>query len=449
MTNNQNVGSWILAKLNWQKCEVIPTLSATLYFFLIISSYYVLKPLRDSLSLELGAKRIPALEVFSLFFLVFANGFYSWIVAKFSRSFFMPAITYFFIACLVGFRVIFSYVIEPTPGPTDLLSSRTICISAYFVWVNLYILFVVSMFWSFINDHFSSEQSKRLYSTIGLGGLFGGLTGGMITSWFVTILGSANMFLIAATFLAPTLVCLWLIEKFPPGDKNDSKPSVGFLEPNPVEKDKSEFSKTLIGLKAVLGSPLLILLALEVFLYTFGSNIFSFQLKTLMETTIVNRDERTLYWAYLYNSINTVSIISQFIITKTVMKFSRPWLSLLMVPTWQIIGSIFLFFKPSLEAAAIIGVVRYALNYSLGRVIREYFYTPLSKEEKYQGKGFIDTLVFRAGAGISSSLLLSWMVFFPVGGWVDLFCITAWFCGFYVVAKIGKVFPKFLKEKSG
>lgn len=441
-------------------------------FFFIIMSYYVLKPIRESLAIELGARQVPALNVLSMFSLVLANGFYSWMVGKYRREVFIPWLIRGSLGCLIGFWLIFRELAGPAIHGAPLSLTRTVAITGYFIWVNIFGLFLPSMFWSFMNDVFSPEQGSRLYSKIGYGGLVGGLAGGGITAILVKSLGTAQMFLVTIVLLEPALWCMREIDRL----SSESVEKASTLADNGISgtvvspanaegKDTSGTDSTagssreskipaspqksgaLEGVRLTIASPYLGLMALETFLYTFGSSLFSYQVNELMEHEITARDQRTLYWAHLYNAINGLSLITQWLVTSRVMKTRSPWVGLIMLPMTQIIGSVFLLGSPSLDIAAIFSVVRYALNYSTGRAVRELFFTPLAREEKYQGKGFIDTFVFRMGDGMASSLLLAGIALMGPGRWIDASVISANSLGGVTIFLIGIAFARKARER--
>ncbi len=427
-----------------QEREIPVALVAFLYFFFLITAYYVLKPIRESLALELGAKKIPYLTIVSLSSLVICNGVYSFLIGLLPRQTFIAICTRFFSACLLLFWFVFWKLIPQVP-PTeafDIQHPRVVAIVAYFTWVNLFALVSVSMFWSFMNDVFSVSQGKRLYTLIGYGGLIGGLTGGILTSILAEKLGTSQMFLFAAFLLEPTVWCMRFIHRksgqlaleageYPSPGASSARTRVS--SPHPLD-----------GLKYTLASPLLGLMAIEMFIYTFSSSLFSFQINLLVEENLPSRDLRTAYWAGIYNMINGLSLLTQFLVTRFVFRFSIPVFGLALIPLIQVVGSSWLWLRPGLEAAAAFGVLRYALNYSTGKAVRELFYTPLSREEKYQGKGFIDTLMFRGGDGLASILLIQathaerWN--WGTGNWIDGTIIGMMAVSILVIRIIGKRF---------
>ncbi len=446
--------SWLGARAG----EGSVALVALVYFFFVITSYYVLKPIREGLAIELGAHRIPALNILSMLSLIGANAGYSWLVGRFDRERFITWLTRSCSVALVAFWAIFQVTSQPATGMSiwidpnilpdwlpDWLAVPTwrVClITVYFIWVNLFGLFMPSMFWSFINDSFTTDQGKRLYPTIGYGGLVGGLCGGIITVALTSVLGTANMFLVAAVLLEPTIWCMRFI------NRRCSAISAVSRETPPAEPVSQTVGQEVQARKAspwdgfvvTFTSAYLTLMALEMFLYTFASSIFSYQMNALMEAARLSPDARTVYWANIYNMINGLSLVTQFFVTRLVMGFRYPTIGLLLLPVSQIVGSMFLIRMPLLDIAAAVGVVRYALNYSTGRAVRELLFTPLSHDEKYQGKGFIDTLVFRAGDGLSSVLLLWGLAVWGSGPWVDVTIVSTMGFSALIILALGNIF---------
>jgi len=433
-----------------------------MYFFFIITSYYVLKPIREGLAIELGSQRIPALNILSMLSLIAANAGYSWLVGRYSRDRFITWITRACSISLVVFWVIFRFTEHPTvataiwidpallpawiPGWLPVPTSRVCAITLYFIWVNLFGLFSPSMFWSFINDSFSTDQGKRLYTTVGYGGLIGGLCGGIMTVVLTGLLGTANMFLVAAALLEPTIWCMRFIDKrCKPISTSQAVSLPEAPEPGtqPAKSDGMRTGKNASpwdGFAVTFSSAYLTLMALEMFMYTFASSMYSYQLNALMEAAHLSSDARTIYWANIYNMINGLSLLTQFFVTRFVMSSSYPAIGLLLLPLSQIVGSLLLIRMPLLDIAAAIGVIRYALNYSTGRAVRELFFTPLSHDEKYQGKGFIDTLVFRAGDGLSSVLLLWGLAVWGAGPWVDVTVVSTMCFSVLIILAVGSIF---------
>ncbi len=456
------------------------TVVAVAYFFFVICSYYVIKPIRGSLALELGSANIPVLNIFSMISLVIANAVYSWIVGKYKRDIFIPFITRFFVVCLAIFWCVFTFVIpinqgkavpksaevvtdrvitaenadafsadnteDSSPGkplseakPEFLGIIKTVLIGSYYLWVNFFSLMAVSMFWSFMNDVFTVEQGRRLYAIIGYGGLIGGLVGSGLTSLLVHRVGTFNLLILAIILLYPSIWCMQYIHRNhyrPEGIVNvDNKPVVPAHPPRPWD-----------GFLSVSKNPILICMALEMFLYTFSSTMFFQQLNRLIENEIGSDvNGRTMFIAGLYGKINIVSLFSQFFVTRLMMMMPNPIYGLLLLNLVQVVGTSLTFFNPSLLVASWVVIIRYALDYSTGRALRELVYIPLGREAKYQGKGFIDTVVFRIGDGLSSLILIGGIGFYSYGTWIDYSIQLAMLIQFYVIIKTAGLYGQRLK----
>lgn len=453
------------------------TFVSVAYFFFVICSYYVIKPIRGSLALELGSDNIPVLNILSMVSLVVANAVYSWIVGKYKRDIFIPFITRFFVVCLAVFWLIFTLFIpinEKSPAmsgsaadtfvsqpmaeqfaadskietnpptlmdPMDMIygSIKTMMIGVYYLWVNFFALMAVSMFWSFMNDVFTVNQGRRLYAIIGYGGLVGGLVGSALTSLLVRQVGTSNLFILAIVLLYPSIWCMQYIHK------NHYRPE-GVAEADNQPVKPAHPPRPWDGFLSVCKNPILICMALEMFLYTFSSTMFFQQLNRLIELEIGSDvNSKTAFIAGIYGRINIVSLFSQFFVTRLMMLLPNPVYGLLLLNLIQVVGTFFTMFTPSLVVASWVVIIRYAIDYSTGRALRELVYIPLDREAKYQGKGFIDTVVFRVGDGLSSIILIGGLGFYSYGTWIDYSIQLAMLVQFYVIIKTAGLYGQRLK----
>src|SRR4249919_4088350 len=190
-----------LARLRAALAESPPLWWAMLYFFCLLTGYYVLRPVRDAM----GASS-DALAVFPRAWVAWADArgwdlrdftlqllftgtflgmlalqpLYGALVARFPRRVFLPVVYLVFIACLLTFYVAFH---QAWPG-------RGV---AFFVWTAVFNLFAVSVFWSFMADVFDDAHAKQVYGYIGAGGTIGALVGPMITRNLAPRLGVDNL----------------------------------------------------------------------------------------------------------------------------------------------------------------------------------------------------------------------------------------------------------------
>ena len=176
---------------------------AFLFNFLVLSSYYVIRPIRDEMGVAGGVENLPWMFSATLVAMVLANALFAGLVMRNSRRRFIPLAYRFFLANLV----VFFFLLRLMPGEQQIWVGR-----AFFVWVSVYNLFVVSVFWAFMVDVFNSEQAKRLFGFIAVGGSLGAIIGAAATAVLVERFGATNLLLLSALFLEMAAQC---VRRFP------------------------------------------------------------------------------------------------------------------------------------------------------------------------------------------------------------------------------------------
>lgn len=454
-----DTSSYVLPTENHSEKKL--TVVAFLYFFFIISAYYVLKPVRESLALEFGAKNVNVLKIISMFSLIVVNAVYSMIIGSMKRDKFIPGITKFFIGSIVVFWGLFNFAIpltnthyNPNLSLLEQMSLLKIIVyGGFYLWVNMFSVVAVSMFWSFINDIFTVEQGKKYYAYVGYGGLIGGMTGSYITKLIVKRIGAIDILLVAAIILTPTLLCFhYILTHF--GNNN---PDSAFVN---NYKNKKTVNPTA-GFLSVKRNPILIFMAFEMLFYTCSATFFAHQLNHIVDTQLEQgtfaslKDAKTAFFADLYWQINIVSLVTQLLVTQLIMLLKIPVYGLLILNFIQVAGSILLASNTSTLAPIVIApitivswtiVIRSALDYSTARVLRESVYIPLDKDAKYQGKGFIDTVLFRIGGGLSSTILVFGLDIWGYGNWIDFSILFVMLLQFYVIIKAASLYGEKLQS---
>jgi AAA family ATP:ADP antiporter len=132
---------------------------AFLYFFSLLCSYYIVRPMRDEMGIAGGVENLQWLFTGTFVAMLAAVPLFGWVSSRFERRRFLPAVYYFFIVNLLLFFVLFR------SGITHAWVAR-----AFFIWTSVFNLFVVSVFWSFMADIFSNAQARRLFGFIAAAG---------------------------------------------------------------------------------------------------------------------------------------------------------------------------------------------------------------------------------------------------------------------------------------
>src|SRR5205085_7803383 len=182
------------------------------FHFIILTAYYVVKPIRDSIAASGRLETLPWMFTATLIVMLFANVIYAAIVARMERRKFIPFAYAFFILVLLLF---FALMRRGSPAQ-QLWTGR-----AFYVWVSVFNLFNTAIFWAFMTDLFTVEQGKRLYGFIAVGGSLGGVLGPFITARYVQNIGPANLLAISAAIFA---IAAALVRFFPSNFADRSKP---------------------------------------------------------------------------------------------------------------------------------------------------------------------------------------------------------------------------------
>jgi AAA family ATP:ADP antiporter len=156
--------------LGIERDELLAVAWSFIYFFCIMSAYFMLRSVRETMAIISGVQNIPWLFTGTFVLMMLATPVFGWITSRYSRRSFLPWVYYFFIANILIFFAVFTYAQEN--NLSLLWISR-----AFFVWLSVFNLFVVSVFWSFMADIYTKQQSRRLFGVISAGGSAGALVG--------------------------------------------------------------------------------------------------------------------------------------------------------------------------------------------------------------------------------------------------------------------------------
>src|SRR5437868_12308921 len=189
------------------------------FHFMILTGYYIMRPIRDSIAAGNRLETLPWMFPATLVAMLIANALFAAIVARMSRRKFIPLAYGFFIFNLVLFFVL----MRTCPPAQQVWIGR-----ALYVWVSVFNLFNTAVFWAFMTDLFTVEQGKRLYGFIAVGGTLGAISGAYLTKHYVRDVGPANLLIIAAAMFA---IAGFLVRFFPSGFTKEDKPAAKPEEP--------------------------------------------------------------------------------------------------------------------------------------------------------------------------------------------------------------------------
>jgi ATP:ADP antiporter, AAA family len=379
--------------------EVRALLTACLFNFVILGSYYVIRPIRDDIAATGGVENLSWMFTGTLVVTLIANTAFAATVARMPRRRFLPIGYRFLIANLI----IFYFLMRWASPAQNVWVGR-----AFFVWVSVFNLFIVTLFWAFMTDLFDSEQAKRLFAFIAVGGQVGAIAGPLFTASLVQRIGTANLLLVAAAGLE---IAPWCVKFFPSPDPAHAPLSEG-TEKNPERGAEQPIGGSIVtAFTHVARSPYLLGICLFMVLYAITSTFVYFQQAEITRAHFHDRAARTAFFAQLDLAVNTLTIFGQLLITGRLLKWFGVGVTLAFLPLLSLLGFIGMGLVPTLTLLAVLQVTRRAGNFAITRPAREVLFTVLRREDKYKAKSFIDTFIYRTGdqIGAWSYTFLTWL----------------------------------------
>lgn len=363
--------------------EVKAVIFSFLFVVVLMTAYYILRPVRDAMASDWTDAEVSWLWTLNFFISTGIVALYGMAVSKFRFRLLVPTMYSIFAGSFVMFYLLGS-----------ISDDRTLIDKAFYVWVSVFSLFNISVFWSFMSELFSKEQSGRLFGIIAVGASVGGLIGPSITAFFSVSIGIDNLMLIASMMLLiPIPIIFYLQSKATDlnNEKLDLTPTSHPIGGNPIA-----------GFKMLFSNPYLMSIALFIFLYTGISSFIYFELKNLLSD--LSRPERSAIWAQMDLAVNILSIsIGLFATGRIVGKFGMP-VTIAMVPVMVCVGLLILAISPLLGVVMILQIIRRAGNYGMTRPAREMLFTLVDRETRFKAKPVIDIVAYRG-----SDMLMAWL----------------------------------------
>ena len=357
-------------------------LASFAFFFFVLSSYFILRPIRDVVAVAAGVRQLPWLFAGTLVAMLIANPLFSSLVARFPVRRFIPITYHFFAANLLVF-----YAVMRAGGGG--LGSDWVG-RIFYVWTSVFNLFVVSVFWSFMADVFRSEQAKRLFGFIGVGGTLGSITGATVTAALAQRLGTVNLLLVSVGLLE---IAALIVVRFPARPESRAKPQ---LSP-PSQEGAAIGGSMWAGFTGVIRSPYLVGIGLFQILYTIGSTFLYFEQADIIGRSYESASARAAILAEIEIAVQVFTVLTQIFLTGRLMRWLGLAVTLAILPAISILGFGSLVLAPVLSTLVVFTVLRRGTNFGITNPAVEVLFTVVSREDKYKAKNFIETFVYRAG----------------------------------------------------
>ena len=367
--------------------EIRATLLSFAFVFLLMTAYFILRPVRDAMSTDWSDTELSWLWTSTFFFSFLAVSLYGEIISRIKFNYVVPGVYVFFSITFFAFNFLSLILIDQ-----DFINK------IFYVWLSVFSLFHVSVFWSFISNIFSKEQAPRLFGFIASGASIGAILGPSIPILFANQVGTMNLLIIAGIILLiPVPLISWL-KKIKFSELQNHNIDID-VHKNTIRKD------FLSGFSSLIKNPYLISISLFILFYVVMNTFIYFELRKLLIE--FDRDARTQIWASIDLIVNILAIVTAIFFTSRITTRCGMPATLALIPTIMILGWIVVAISPILFFLIGLQIIRRAGNYSITKPGREMLFTLVDNEARYKVKPVIDIVVYRGG-----DMLTAWFYTF-------------------------------------
>ena len=339
-----------------------------------------MRPIRDQMGISGGIENLPWLFTGTLVGMVVLNVPFGYLVKRLPRITFIPLIYRFFSANILLFALAL-HLADP---------DQAVWIGrAFFIWLSVFNLFVVSIFWQTIVDVFTSEQGKRLFGFIAAGATLGAISGSAATAILARDVPTWALLVGAAILLEVAVFSVKRLSHL--SDELNRAPATTRPGERPIG------GSALAGITHALRSPYLLNVSLFLLLFSITSTFLYFEQVGVTAKAFPDRASQTAFFATVDLLVNILTLAIQLFLTGRVVRLFGFGLALASLPLLSIFGFAALAYAPTVAAIVTFQVLRRAGNFGIARPTREVLFTVLPREDRYKAKNFIDTVVYRLG----------------------------------------------------
>lgn len=366
-------------------------------FFLVITSFWILKPLKKAVLIQYydesgfglfgfdftAAEAELLAKVLNMVVAFAAVVVFTAVSHRLRRQRLVVACTAFFLA---------GYAFFAWYGP----ERDAAAVWSFYLFGDLFSTVMLAAFFAFLNDSVDAARAKRLYGPIGLGGVLGGAFGSLAVAAWIDVL-SLRAWLFVCIAIAVVIVVLALT-----AGGMVKRAGAASAEPEEPESDRGA---ALEGARLVWRSRYLFAVVTIVAVYELVSTIMDFQFTA---TVAHYRDGDAIgeHLAMVYAFTNAVAAFVQLFGTSWVMTRFGVGAALLVLPAMILLGSAAFLALPVLWVGSSLNTLDNAFNYSINQSAKEALYVPRSRREKYGAKAFIDMFVQRAAKALAVGVSL-------------------------------------------
>jgi AAA family ATP:ADP antiporter len=348
--------------------------------FLLLGSYYILRPVRDTVATIFGVHQLQNLFTATFVGTLIASPIYAALASRLKLTRLLPGVFWFWLFNVVLFEVLF-----------QLAPQNHWVGAAYYVWFSVANLFMISVFWSLMVDVFSASQATRLFALIAAGGAFGAIIGPLLTRLFVKRLGLSGMLLLAAAGFLMVILLVHLLMR----EKERLRRSGDEAQQSTL--DHSLRGNAFEGFTQLFKSPYVLTQAAFMLLMTWINTVAYFFQTDLIARAFTAIESRAQALADIDLVVNVATaLILTFGLGRIMQRFGVT-VGLVLNPLIMVIAFLGIAISPSVFMIQALQVVRRVGQYAIARPSREICFTVLEQSSRYKAKNVIDTVIYRFG----------------------------------------------------
>jgi AAA family ATP:ADP antiporter len=347
-------------------------------FFLLFASYFMLRPVRETFAIAGGVDNLQWLFTATFVATLIVVPLFGWLGTRISRRRLLPATYGFSAIVMIGFAV------SLLASPGNVWIGR-----AFYVWLSVFNLFVISIAWSLMADIFRTDQAHRLFGQIAAGASLGGLAGPLLSTLLVAPLGHAGLLLLSTELLLSTLACVGFLVRWSDRQPQGRPPSESWQRPIG--------GNVWAGLALILRTPYLLAISAFVLLLTVVSAFLYFEQARIMAEVFPDPVQQTQVFGTIDAVVQALTMGVQVFLTGHVARRLGVRTLLCTVPLLMVLGFGLLALVTSFPVFVAVMILRRVGEYAFVRPGREMLFAPVDQETRYKAKNAIDTVVYRAG----------------------------------------------------
>lgn len=374
--------------------EVKKFLVLGVVFFLVIGTYWSLRPLKDSLfSSIVGMGWQPAAKVLSMFAVFPIVMAYSKLLDSFKKN----TVFYILVAFYSITAFIFAYYfMSPTIGLANTVISPTRLLGWFwYIWVESFGSLIVALFWAYAQDITAPESAKRGFPLIAMLGQLGNIVGPLTLDNIPKSVHLGYLVVITGIMTALIGVVIYLFNHIVPAKQRqiytagNAKPHIdpGFFE----------------GLKLLIKTPYLLSIFGIITIYETIVTTFDFLFKTSVTDNYVTAAERaSVLFKYSY-WVGIIAFLCVLLGINNIQRRLGMKISLLVLPVLVTVAVISTKFIGGISLFFWIMVISKAVNYALNQPTLKQLYIPTSEDAKFKSQAWIEMFGSRFSKGSSSA----------------------------------------------